>query len=185
MAHPEIPDQAQLDPEQAVCRFENGEPLPYILGHWEFLGIEFGITPEVLIPRPETELLVEKAIAWLQESPVRRTVADVGTGSGIIAVSVAVHIPDAQVLATDISYQALRVARANARKFDVSSRIDFIQCDILPQHPDPLPTQGHFDLICANLPYIPTESLHRLPIYQREPTIALDGGEDGLDLLED
>jgi release factor glutamine methyltransferase len=185
MAHPEV----SLTPEQreqldaALARLENGEPFPYILGHWEFFGLDFDITPDVLIPRPETELLVEKAIAWLQESPVRRMVADVGTGSGAIAVSIAANVPDSQILATDISHAALEVARTNARKMNLADRIDFVQCDILPPHPDPLPTDRHFDLICANLPYIPTGTLRGLPIYGREPTLALDGGADGLDLF--
>ena len=81
---------------------------PYILGHWEFFGLEFDVTPDILIPRPETELLVEKAIAWLQELPIGRTVADVGTGSGVIAVSIATQCPDANILATDISHEALK-----------------------------------------------------------------------------
>ena len=167
---------------QTFARLEAGEPLPYILGHWEFFGLDFDITPDVLIPRPETELLVEKAIKWLSASPERRTVADVGTGSGIIATSIAMHIPDANILATDISMKALTVAKHNAQKFHVHHRIDFLQCDLLPQHIDPLPTESHFDLICANLPYIPTKTMRSLPIFGREPTLALDGGEDGLDL---
>ena len=185
MAHPEltltVEQQDQMN--ESLTRLELGESFPYVLGHWEFFGMELNITPDVLIPRPETELLVEKAIAWLQESNVRRTVADVGTGSGAIAVSIAVNVPDAHILATDISHVALEVARDNARKHKVQTRIDFVQCDILPPHPDPLSTEQHFDLICANLPYIPTETLHALPIYGREPTIALDGGGDGLDLF--
>ncbi len=185
MAHPELTlsQKQQKQLEESLTSLEDGEPLPYILGHWEFFGLDFDITPDVLIPRPETELLVEKAIAWLQKSDVRRTVADVGTGSGVIAISVAKHVPDARVLATDLSRDALEVARANARKHDVSHRIDFVQCDLLPPHPDPLPTASHFDLICANLPYIPSKTLRALPIYGREPTLALDGGADGLDLF--
>ena len=185
MAHPEL----TLTPEQqnqldvSLERFENGDPFPYIIGHWEFFGLDIEVTPDVLIPRPETELLVEKAIAWVQESPVRRTVADIGTGSGAIAVSIAANIPDTHILATDISHAALEVARKNAQKFNVADRIDFIECDILPQHPDPFPTESHFDLMCANLPYIPTDTLQGLPIYGREPTLALDGGADGLDLF--
>ncbi len=183
IAHPELtltPDQQkQLD--DSLARLEQGEPFPYVLGHWEFFGLDFEVTPAVLIPRPETELLVEKAIAWLQGSPVRRTIADVGTGSGAIALSIAVNVPDAHVLATDISHQALEIARRNAIKFEVSNRVDFLQCDLLPQHIDPLPTEDHFDLICANLPYIPTGTLHNLPIFGHEPTLALDGGPDGLD----
>lgn len=167
---------------QAFARLETGEPLPYILGHWEFYGLDFDITPDVLIPRPETELLVEKAIKWLSASPERRTVADIGTGSGIIAASIAMNIPEARILATDISRAALKVAKHNAEKFHIHHRIDFLQCDLLPRHIDPLPTDSHFDLICANLPYIPTKTMRSLPIYGREPTLALDGGEDGFEI---
>jgi len=185
MAHPNLTltaeQQNQL--EALLARLESSEPFPYVLGRWEFFGMEFEITPDVLIPRPETELLVEKAIAWMQASNVRRTVADVGTGSGAIAIALAVHILDSRILATDLSYEALKVARANARKFNVENRIDFVQCDLLPPHPDSLSTEQHFDLICANLPYIPTETLRSLPIYGREPTLALDGGPDGLTLF--
>jgi release factor glutamine methyltransferase len=164
-----------------IQRLELGEPLPYVLGHWEFFGLDFDITPDVLIPRPETELLAERAIAWLQASPERRTVADLGTGSGCIAIALAMHVPGIQVLATDISLSALRIARHNAIKFRVAHHIDFVQCDLIPPHIDSFPTNRHFDMICANLPYIPTGKLHNLPIYGREPTLALDGGEDGLD----
>ena len=185
MAHPELTltSEQQNQLEDSLLQLERGESFPYVLGHWEFFGLEFDVTPNVLIPRPETELLVEKAIAWLQESKVRRTVADVGTGSGAIAVSIAVNVPDAHVLATDISHSALEVARRNAQKLNVANRIDFVQCDLLPPHPDPISTEQHFDLICANLPYIPTETLHGLPIFGREPTLALDGGADGLNLF--
>lgn len=185
MAHPELTltSEQQKKLDDSLTRLERGESFPYVLGHWEFFGLDFEVTHDVLIPRPETELLVEKAIAWLQESPVRRTVADVGTGSGAIAVSIAVNVLDAQVLATDISHKALEVAQKNAIKFDVNHRIDFVQCDLLPPHIASLPTERHFDLICANLPYIPTETLHNLPIFGREPTLALDGGRDGLDLI--
>jgi release factor glutamine methyltransferase len=184
LAHLDAPlSPPKLDlANQAFARLEAGEPLPYILGHWEFYGLDFDITPNVLIPRPETELLVEKAIKWLAASPERRTVADVGTGSGIIATSIAMHVPEARILATDISRAALKVAKHNAEKFHIHHRIDFLQCDLLPQHINPLPTDSHFDLICANLPYIPTATVRGLPIYGREPTLALDGGTDGLDL---
>lgn len=184
LAHLDAPLSAPMldSANQAFAKLEAGEPLPYILRHWEFFGMEFDITPDVLIPRPETELLVEKAIKWLTASPERRTVADVGTGSGIIATSIAMHVPSARILATDISYAALKLAKHNAEKFHVHHRIDFLECDILPQHIDPLPTDSHFDLICANLPYIPTATMKSLKIYGREPTLALDGGADGLDL---
>lgn len=184
LAHLETPlTSLQIDQtNEAVSQYQSGTPLPYIVGHWEFYGLDMDITKDVLIPRPETELLVEKAIAWLKASPERRTVADIGTGSGAIAVALAMHVPDARILATDISYEALKIAKHNAEKFHVHHKIEFLQCDILPQHIDQISTEGHFDLICANLPYIPTETLHTLPIYGSEPTLALDGGADGLDL---
>jgi release factor glutamine methyltransferase len=187
-------DDTSLNQEQSetleslLQRLERGEPLPYAIGHWEFFGLDFELTPDVLIPRPETELLVERAIPWLQSSSQRRSIADIGTGSGCIAISIATHVPTAQILATDISSAALEVARRNALKYKVENQIEFIECDILPQPFSPLP-QGEglgvrvFDLICANLPYIPTEKLHTLPVYGREPTLALDGGDDGLDLF--
>jgi len=170
----------------ALSRLEAGEPLPYLLGRWDFYGRQFEITPDVLIPRPETELLVERALTWLQEhrdkfSPLRA--ADVGTGSGCIAVSLAAQTPNLRVLATDLSLAALNVARRNAVRFGLRARMDFIQCDLLPPHPDPLPTNSHFDVICANLPYIPTATLEQLPVYHHEPTLALNGGPDGLDAI--
>jgi release factor glutamine methyltransferase len=184
LAHPEaiLTEGQQKQLNESLARLENGEPFPYVLGHWEFFGLDFEVTPDVLIPRPETELLVEKAIAWLQASPMRRKVADVGTGSGAIAISIAVNVPDVQILATDISPVALQVAQRNARKFDVQDRVAFLQCDLLPAQPEMFTTGQHLDLLCANLPYIPTDTLHILPVYGREPTVALDGGDDGLDL---
>jgi release factor glutamine methyltransferase len=191
LAHMETP----LTPPQlaaakeAFSQFQAGVPLPYILGHWEFFGLDLEVTKDVLIPRPETELLVEKAIVWLQSSPQKKLVADIGTGSGAIAVALAVHVPDIHILATDISPAALEVAKRNAKKFNVENRIDFIECDLFPDHGPQ--TADHlqsstvhglrsFDLFCANLPYVPTETMRGLAIYGREPTVALDGGTDGL-----
>lgn len=180
--------QSQIDSaDQAFSRLRAGEPLPYILGHWEFYGLDFHVAPDVLIPRPETELLAEKAIKWLSAAhPSKRSVVDIGTGSGIIAITIARNIPNANILATDISPEALKVAKRNAEKFHVHDRIEFIECDLLPE----LKVEGRksqvrlstFDLICANLPYIPTQTLRSLPIFGHEPTLALDGGEDGLDI---
>jgi release factor glutamine methyltransferase len=182
MAHPELTltpeQQKQLD--GSLRRLERGESFPYVIGYWEFFGMEFEVTPDILIPRPETELLVERAVVWLRESPRQWTVADVGTGSGVIAISIALNVPDARVMGTDISHRALEVARRNASKFGVLHQIDFVQCDLLPERDDSL----RFDLICANLPYIPTEILTELPVFGREPALALDGGEDGLDLIQ-
>ena len=194
--------QDQLD--VSLKRLERGEPLPYVIGKWEFFGLEFDLTSDVLIPRPETELLVEKAIAWLQANPQRRTLADVGTGSGAIAVSLAVNNPHVNILATDISPGALQVAKRNAQKHGVSDRVEFVQCDLFPEDPpivhrpssiinhqsqivnrksSIVNRQSSIDLICANLPYIPTSKLRSLPVFGREPTLALDGGEDGFDVI--
>lgn len=185
MAHPELTltNEQQTQLNESLIRLENGEPFPYTLGHWEFFTLDFDITPDVLIPRPETELLVEKAIVWLQESKVRRTIADIGTGSGAIAVSIATNIPDADILATDISPQALQVAKRNAEKLGVSKRVEFVECDLLPNKDKFINNHLPFDLICANLPYIPTQALRQLPIFGHEPTLALDGGADGLTLF--
>lgn len=170
----------QLDSAtQAFAQLRAGTPLPYILGHWEFYGLDLNVTKDVLIPRPETELLVEKAVAWIKAAPQRTSIADIGTGSGAIAVALATQLPDVHILATDISSAALDVARSNAKKFNVEKQIEFIECDLLPTF-DLRPST--FNLICANLPYIPTQTLHELPIYGREPTLALDGGADGLDV---
>ena len=189
LAHPELTltpkQETQLN--ESLARLEHGEPFPYVIGRWEFFDLEFEITPDVLIPRPETELLVEKAIAWLQKNPMRVNVADIGTGSGAIAVSLAVNVQKIKILATDISSEALQVAKQNAEKHSVIDRIEFAECDLLPeskvkgQTSDFRPSTFH--LICANLPYIPTKTLQRLPIFEREPTVALDGGEDGLKIF--
>jgi release factor glutamine methyltransferase len=195
LAHPE----ASLNPAQeqalhsAGDRLEAGEALPYVLGHWEFYGLDFIVTPDVLIPRPETELLVEHALEWLHAHPGRRNAADVGSGSGCIAVSLAVNCPDLHILATDVSLPALEIAKANAEQHGVADRVRFIKADLsdLPgdEAPEGLPVTHHasrstqFDLILANLPYIPTTRLASLAVAQREPRLALDGGPDGLDLI--
>ncbi len=178
MAHPEasLTSRRAAELEALVARLENGDPLPYVLGRWEFFGLEFEVTPDVLIPRPETELLVERAIAWLQAHPDQRHAADVGTGSGCIGIALAANVPDLQVMASDISAEALKMARRNAMNNGVEPRMEFLCCDLFPP-------EAEFDLIVANLPYIPTKTLHKLPIFGREPTLALDGGTDGLDLI--
>lgn len=179
LAHPEYRlHSAQLRSlRSATNRLESGEPLPYVLGHWEFFGLDFRLTPDVLIPRPETELLVERALAWLGEHPHACRVVDVGTGSGCIAISLAVHAPCLQLMATDRSSQALAVAQENASYHEVQNQILFLQADLLPDQ------AGPFDLICANLPYIPTVVLGGLDVSHHEPRLALDGGPDGLDLI--
>lgn len=181
LAHPEAPlPSGQLRRlENALTRLESGLPLPYLLGEWEFYGLTFTLTPAVLIPRPETELLVETALNWLRQHPDRRRAADVGTGCGCIAVTLAAHCPDLRLTATDISRPALAVARQNARRHRLASHIHFLHADLLSLNRQP----ATFDLICANLPYIPTPTLRTLDVYGREPTLALDGGPDGLALF--
>jgi len=178
MAHPEEPltRKRAAALETLVEGLERGEPLPYVLGQWEFFGLEFEVTPDVLIPRPETELLVERAIGWLQAHPGFRHAADVGTGSGCIGIALAANIPDLQVMGSDISPAAVKMAQRNAVKNGVGQRMEFLRCNLFPP-------ETEYDLIVANLPYIPTKTLHKLPIYGREPTMALDGGADGLQLI--
>jgi release factor glutamine methyltransferase len=184
LAHPEaqIPKIKSATLNELVARLEAGDLLPYVLGVWEFFGLEFITTPEVLIPRPETELLVERAISWLSKSRLgsrENTVLDVGTGSGCIAISLAVNIPDITITATDISYSALEVAYRNAEKMAVSGRIKFLEADLV-SHPG---ISDPFSLIVTNPPYIPTHILQKIPIYGHEPTLALDGGSDGLVII--
>ncbi len=185
LAHPEN-ELSSADTEAlsiALAKIENGTPLPYILGSWEFFGRKFFITPDVLIPRPETELLVEKALVWLGErlnstSNKKLLSVDIGCGSGCIGISLAIYHPNLHVTASDISFAALSVASQNAIIHRVMSQLHFVQCDLIP------PTYQKFDLICANLPYIPTSLLSQLKVFKKEPTHALDGGIDGLEIIK-
>lgn len=166
---------------ELIQRRASGEPVQYIIGHQEFYGLNFIVTPDVLIPRPETEFLVEQVIEIARdlESPI---IVDLGTGSGCIAVTVAVNLANARVIATDISGQALAVARANAGEHHVVSRVDIVQGDRLAAL-EGKGFDGMIDIIASNPPYVPTE---RIGLLQREvrdfePDIALYGGRDGLD----
>jgi release factor glutamine methyltransferase len=151
------------------------EPTAYIVEHREFYGLDLEVTPAALIPRPETELLVEKAIACAchREQPL---IVDVGTGNGAIAVALAVHLRAAALVAIDLSREALALAARNARRHGVQGRISFLQADLLA----PLAQQA--DLIVANLPYVRSADWQALPpeIRVHEPRAALDGGPDGL-----
>lgn len=182
IAHPGRP----LSPAQAaefqrtVERRESREPLAYILGTREFFSLDFQVTPGVLIPRPETELLVEIAVDRLAGRSVR--IADIGTGSGAVAVAAAVNIPSALMLATDVSDAALEVAAANAAKHLVTDRVSFSRGDLL----EPLVRAGGaFDAVLCNPPYVPTSEIAALQpeVSRWEPIEALDGGPDGLDVF--
>jgi release factor glutamine methyltransferase len=156
------------------------EPLAYILGHREFYGINVILTPAVLIPRPETEGLVEHALfmALMGMESQELTIADVGTGSGVIAINLAIHLPAAKIFAVDVEDAVLDVAAHNIGVLGVAERVTLGIGDLLDAVPEPI------DLIVANLPYIPTDRIPTLqPEVQQEPAIALDGGPDGLDLI--
>ncbi len=171
---PNLTPEQQTELSLALNQVKGGIPLPYILGAWEFFQLSFYLTADVLIPRPETEGLVEKALKWFEDHPGRRTCLDLGTGSGCIAVTLASKIPDLKLLATDSSYPAILVARKNAQNHKIDERINFLAADLLTGF------QTTVDLLIANLPYIPTEKLKTLRVYNTEPRLALDGGADGL-----
>lgn len=180
IAHPdELLTQQQEDQlSELTNRLLAGEPLPYLTGIQAFYGLDFEVNPAVLIPRPETELLVEEAIQWLVEHPTRKSFIDVGTGSGAIAVTLADQVPDLKITAVDVSEEALEIAKRNAQKFSVDARIHFLKSDLFETVKD------HYDLIAANLPYIPTGTLNSLPALRYEPHYALDGGADGLACIQ-
>ena len=163
--------------EEYLNRLVTGEALPYLLGSWEFYGRSFHVTADVLIPRPETELLIENALGFLRSNPTVRLCADIGTGSGCIAISLALEIPDLHVIAADVSPSAIEVALVNSKQHGVEDRVTLIVSDLLR------PFDFHFGLICANLPYIPSERLQGLAVAEREPNLALDGGMDGLAVI--
>ncbi len=163
---------------EAVARRANREPVAYITGHKEFFALDFIVSPAVLIPRPETELLVETALE-LAANLARPTIADVGTGSGCIAVTLARHLPAANLLAGDISPAALAIARQNAAQHRVENRITFVAGNLL----EPIPTA--VDIIASNPPYISRPELAQtMPEVQRhEPRLALEGGVTGLEII--
>ncbi|HEX5370878.1 MAG TPA: peptide chain release factor N(5)-glutamine methyltransferase [Dehalococcoidia bacterium] len=168
--------------EALLARRLAHEPSAYITGHREFYGLEFAVTSDVLIPRPETETLVEAVIELAKALPPAHRgplIADVGTGSGAIAVALAVSLPCAEVWATDASWAALEVARSNARRNGVERRIALRHGDLL------LPLDQRLDVIVANLPYVSSEDWSRLEpeLREHEPRLALDGGTNGLDLI--
>ena len=212
-SHPEEP----LDPAAAekflalIARRAAGEPVQYLTGKQEFWGLEFEVTPAVLIPRPETEHVMEVALARLGERGIkihmdtgapRETlrVADVGTGSGCLAVALAWELPHAQVFATDISAAALDVARRNAARHGVAARIHFLQCDLLtgleqidscsegarPAAPASAANGHSFDLIVSNPPYIArSEAAHlQREVRDHEPHSALFGGPTGVEIYQ-
>jgi release factor glutamine methyltransferase len=196
LAQPErvLPPSQQARFGAALNELKNHRPLPYILGECEFYKLNFQCDERTLIPRPETELLVEVALKQFKiQLPTARApefktfrVADLGTGSGCVAIAMAVNAPDAQICATDISPDALELARENARAHGVAERIQFVlgaESDwATPLREYSRPEGGGFDVIVSNPPYIAPRDIENLPppIKDYEPRRALDGGADGL-----
>jgi release factor glutamine methyltransferase len=167
---------------KAIARRLRHEPIQYITGQQEFFGLALRVTPAVLIPRPETEHLVE---AVLQRLPHDRplAIADIGTGSGAIAIALAANLPQAHITALDLSPEALAVAQSNASLHNLTQRIRFLISDRLTAIPPP-ERHAHFDAIVSNPPYVPTADAEQLhpQVREHEPSLALFAGPDGLDV---
>ena len=178
-------DSVRAGFRELVLRRAEGMPVAHLVGFREFYSMNFTVTPDVLIPRPETEFVVIEVLDLLKlpgfESPVVQ-VADVGTGSGVIAVCVARHAPRCRVTAIDISPAALQVAQDNARRHEVTERVTFLESDLLESAPE---TES-FDIIASNPPYVTQDEYDALPleIKDREPRVALLGGADGMDVID-
>lgn len=176
--------QEQARFAELIARRAKREPLPYLLGHWEFYGLNFRVDRRVFIPRPETELLVERAIELAKESRDAAlrpySIADVGTGCGAIAIALALHLPSAEVYAIDLSAPALEVAARNCRRHSVEGQVHLLWGDLLSPLPRPV------NLIVANLPYVAPDEVDALPpeVSSYEPRWAWYGGVGGLELIE-
>ncbi len=175
----EVGDEPAARIDRHVARRARREPLSHILGRREFYGLEFEVSRDVLTPRPETELVVESALERTMDRRTAWRIADVGTGSGCLAVTLAHERPMAIVVATDVSAAALAVARRNAARHGVADRIAFVQAWLVEG------LRGPFDVVVSNPPYIPSGDLAGLSpeVGAFEPRVALDGGLDGLDLV--
>jgi len=179
----EMPPDKEAAYHDLVWRRLCGEPMPYITGRVDFYDIELAVAPIAAIPRPETELLVDEALALagerLQDTP-SLTIVDVGTGCGTIALALATRLPSAQIIATDISPAALALAQGNAERLGLTPPVRFLCADLLE------PLEQPVDIVIANLPYVRSAEWQRLPVEIRcyEPREALDGGPDGLRIIE-
>jgi release factor glutamine methyltransferase len=174
-----VPPDFDRNYEARLARRARREPVAYILGHQEFWGLDFEITRDVLIPRPETELIVEEALRSSSERGPHRHIIDVGTGSGCLAVTLAVEFPSAEVVATDLSAPALEIARRNAARHGVAGRLTFLNADLF----DGVDVTA--DLIVSNPPYVAATDRAGLPpeVGEYEPAAALIGGDDGLSVI--
>ena len=172
----ELTRQQEEDFRSRIRRRLNHEPSAYILGHREFYGLDFYIDHNVLVPRPESELLVEKTLE-LAHNNTLSAIADIGTGCGAIAISLALNLPQTKIYATDISISALKVARSNCRRHGVLDRVYLLAGDMLAPLPEPV------DLLVSNLPYVRESEVSETKELGFEPRLALDGGSDGLEKI--
>jgi release factor glutamine methyltransferase len=172
--------EAELKPlRDKVRRRGEGEPLQHVLGYWDFFGRKFKTDHRALVPRPETERLVEILLQKIGPGNGVGRLLDVGTGSGVLAITFALEKPELEVSGVDISVEALALAQENAEQLGVGNRIHFYQSDLVSK------AEGPFQWVVANLPYIPTREIRALQReVQRDPLLALDGGEDGLTIIE-
>lgn len=181
VAHPDaaLPPDAERRYDALISRRAGGEPVAYLRGYKEFYGVTFGVDPRVLVPRPETEVLVDAVRAFAAGRAL--TVLDLGTGSGAIAVALARSEPALRILATDVSAEALAVARENAAANGVAGRIELLEGDLFDPVTEPV------DIVAANLPYLRADALHDLggdrASLAFEPQLATIAGADGLDLI--
>lgn len=180
--------QILLTPEQQTQyenmqqRYDAGEPLQYVIGHTAFINAEIDVTPDVLIPRPETEILVESVIQWArQQAKTNLRILDLGTGSGNIAVALAQEISGSQIDAVDVFSSAVKQAQHNVVKNAVSGNVNVMCADMIEFLSQAKQAGTKYDAIVSNPPYIPTRDLESLPRdVRQEPCLALDGGSDGL-----
>lgn len=179
----DVPASMQSHFDSLVNRRASGEPSAYITGYKEFYGLDFKVDPRALIPRPETELLVELALDFASQREAGGNglnIVDVGTGCGAIAVALAIHMPTATITAMDLSFDAIAVARENVARHGVEDRVALLEGDLLA------PVMQAIDILVSNPPYIPLPEFPNLAreITNHEPLLALDGGPDGMAVIE-
>lgn len=180
----EADDELRESFRELIRRRAGGTPVAYLVGHREFFSMSFQVTPAVLIPRPETELIVVRVMDLAKEQAGGEAlrIADVGTGSGVLAICSAKHVPSSSVTAIDISPEALAVAQANAEQHEVAERIEFVQSDLFAK----LPATAEYNIIVSNPPYVASSDMSGLApgVRDHEPHLALDGGEQGTEIIK-
>ncbi|MEW9123827.1 MAG: peptide chain release factor N(5)-glutamine methyltransferase [Thermotaleaceae bacterium] len=184
----QLTEKEEEDFKSMLTKRLEGMPVQYILGHQEFMGLDFYVEEGVLIPRPDTEILVETVLGWVKEKGLSKadvppwTIVDLGTGSGAITVSLAKYIPNSALYSVDISQRALAIGEKNAVHNGVAGQIRFLEGDLF-QPLEEKGLEGKIDILVSNPPYIPRRDIEGLQVEVAgyEPVLALDGGEDGLD----